>query len=408
MKNCILIHYHEIATKGGNRDWFENTFTQNVRRHIEHLPFSKVIHRGARVYIFKIDYQRWAEYAAALRAVMGLANATLMLNVAPDAEAMKAAAEVLVKDREFETYRISARRQDKTFPMKSMEINILLGDHVGLLTGKAVRLKGADLDLKVEIVPGEAYLGVDRIYGFGGLPVGVSEKAVVLLSSGIDSPVAAFEMLKRGVELVYIHFHSAPATSRQSIRNVEALCQILARYQLSCPVYTVPILELQQSIMASAPNKYWVLLFRRVMVRLADRLAQQVNGTVLISGESVGQVASQTLSNITAVAAASSRPILRPLAGHNKEDIVNRAREIGTYETSVEPYQDCCSFFVPPHPETKARLEDVTSIESNLQLDDLYDNAMAQAELRTITYDPQQEISRKIQHKAPKPDRLKL
>ncbi len=388
MKNaCILIHYHEISIKGGNRGWFERIFERNVRRHLSHLPSEKVITSGARVYVYGIDAERWNEYSIVLPQIMGLTNATLMFQIPAELEKIKAVSESLVKNMEFDNFRVSARRQYKNFPMTSGEINMEVGAYLQPIVNKPVKLKNADMEVYIEIIKGMAYIGVQRVRGYGGLPVGVSEKAVSLLSSGIDSPVSSFELVKRGVELTYVHFHSAPATSRQSVKNVEALLKVIARYQLECPLYLVPLLDIQQKIMSETPEKYWVLLFRRAMVRLAAMIAEKLEAPALVTGESVGQVASQTLSNIRATADVTSLPVLRPLAGMNKEEIVNRARQIGTYDISVEPYQDCCSFFVPPHPETKAKLELIREVEKDVNWGSLYEDAIERAEFIIVTRD---------------------
>ena len=250
-----------------------------------------------------------------------------------------------------------------------------MGQHLQATYLKPVKLKNADMDVVIEMVKGMAYIGHARIYGFGGLPVKTSVQAISMISSGIDSPVSSFEILKRGVELTYVHFHSAPATSRQSIQNVEEILTVLAGFQIQCRVYMVPLLEIQQKIMAVAPNKLWVILFRRAMIKIASMIAAQLDIPALISGESVGQVASQTLSNIRATSDAADRPILRPLAGLNKEDIIRIAEKIGTYEISIEPYDDCCSFFVPIHPETKADLEIVRKTEANIDFGKMFATA---------------------------------
>ena len=381
---CILIHYHEISLKGDNRGWFEKVFKQNVRKQIKPLPFSSVETNAARVFIFGMDASRWDEYAIELKKVMGLMNAHLMHQVEPEMDAMKSTAAELIATKEFETFRVSTKRQYKNFPFTSQEVNREIGAHLQPLCNKRVKLKGADVDVVIELVKGKAYIGVDKIRGYGGLPVGTGERAVSLISSGIDSPVSSFEMIKRGVSLSYVHFHSAPATSRQSIKNVERLLKVIAGYQIRCDLYNIPLLAIQEKIMETAPSKFWVILFRRAMMRMAEQIADQIDAAALITGENVGQVASQTLSNMRATADAVERPILRPLAGLNKEDIINRAREIGTYEISIEPYEDCCSFFVPIHPETRANLEEVRGIEASIDMTGLYETAMENIEKSTI------------------------
>jgi thiamine biosynthesis protein ThiI len=383
---CILIHYHEIALKGKNRSWFERRLVKNIKQQLHGLPFSKVQLNAARIFCFGIDESMWNDYAQRLKKVMGIKHAILMTQVKDDIDTIKSVAVAQLKGLEFSSFRVSARRQYKDFHLSSQEINIMVGQHSQFTYLKPVKLKNADMDVVIELVKGMAYIGHERIHGFGGLPVKTSEQAISMISSGIDSPVSSFEMLKRGVELTYVHFHSAPATSRQSIQNVGEILTVLAGYQIQCRVYMVPLLEIQQKIMAEAPNKLWVILFRRAMIKLASMIAEQLNIPALISGESVGQVASQTLSNIRATADAADRPILRPLAGLNKEDIIRIAEKIGTYEISIEPYDDCCSFFVPIHPETKADLETVRKIEGNIDFGDMFDVALNDAAIKTIEH----------------------
>ncbi len=383
---CILIHYHEIALKGKNRSWFERRLIKNIKLQLSGLPFTKVQLNAARIFCFGIDKSMWNDYAQRLRKVMGIKHAILMSQVKSDIDTIQAVAATQLKELEFSSFRVSARRQYKDFHLSSQEINKRVGQHLQSINLKPVKLKNADVDVVIELVKGMAYIGHERVYGFGGLPVKTSEQAVSMISSGIDSPVSSFEMLKRGVELTYVHFHSTPATSRQSIQNVGEILTVLAGYQIKCRVYMVPLLEIQQKIMAEAPNKLWVILFRRAMIKLASIIAEQLDIPALISGESVGQVASQTLSNIRATADAADRPILRPLAGFNKEDIVRIAEKIGTYEISIEPYDDCCSFFVPIHPETKANLEVVRQTEDNIDFGDMFTTALNDATIKTFEH----------------------
>ena len=379
-KTCILIHYHELSLKGDNRVWFEKIFKRNLRKQVKPLPFTDIATKAARVFIFGIDANRWNEYSTKLKKVMGLINAHLMHGVEPVLETIKVTSAELIAQKKFESFRVSTKRQYKGFELTSQELNQEIGAHLQSICNKPVKLKGADLNVVIELVNGRAYIGVDKIQGYGGLPVGTGENAISLISSGIDSPVSSFEMIKRGVSLSYVHFHSAPATSRQSIKNVKRLLEIIAGYQIKCMLYNIPLLAIQEKIMETAPSKFWVILFRRAMMKMAEKIAENINAVALITGENVGQVASQTLSNMRATADAVERPIIRPLAGMNKEDIINRAREIGTYDVSIEPYEDCCSFFVPIHPETRAKLDEVRAIESSIDMNELYETAMENLE----------------------------
>jgi thiamine biosynthesis protein ThiI len=230
-------------------------------------------------------------------------------------------------------------------------------------------------------VRGKAFIGHNKIEGYGGLPNGSGEIAVSLLSSGIDSPVASFQILKRGVKLIYVHFHSTPATNKQSIINCQNIVNILSNFQNESILYMYPILKIQKIIMDKIDDKFWVIMFRRVMVKLACMLASELGAKALVTGENIGQVSSQTLSNIHTISGISNFPILRPLAGHNKEEIINIAKNIETYEYSIAPHQDCCSFFLPLHPELKARIEKIEAMETKLNLDNMYSDIIQNREI---------------------------
>ena len=386
MNHCVLIHYHELSLKKGNRKWFEDRFVSNVTKQLKGLPFSNVKLIVGRVVVFDINPEYKNLYLARLKNVMGLMNATTMVQIDADIEQMRQTADYLLENVEFKNFRVTTKRQDKSFPKTSIQISMDVGGFIHQKMNKPVKLKGAELELIIEIVNGFAYIGFEKTKGFGGLPAGVSEKAISLLSSGIDSPVSSFELLKRGVNLTYVHFHSAPATSRQSIKLVERIVQKLTNYSLNARLYHIPLLEVQQAIMEQIPNKFWILFFRRSMMKLASQIAELENASALITGENIGQVASQTLSNIRVADDASTFPILRPLAGSNKDDIVNRAKEIGTYEISIEPYQDCCSYFVPVHPETRANLDEMLDLEAELNIEEEMCDAFDLRELKIYEY----------------------
>ena len=382
----ILIHYSEIALKKNNRKFFEKIFINNIKVHIKNLSYKKIYLKAARIFISDINHNEWDHFKKILKNVMGLKNATLMIESETTIENIKSISEKLVSKVNFETYRITTKRHDKSLSFDSRDINIKIGQHIQDLTKKSVSLKFPDINIRIELLQHKSYIGFDQIKGYSGLPANCQEKALSLISSGIDSPVASFEMIKRGVSVDYIHFHSYPATSMASIDNVKKLLNVLSNYQLKSNLFLVPLLEIQQSIMAQIPDKYWVIFFRRYMVKIANEVSKRSNAIALITGDSIGQVASQTLSNIRAISNISELPILRPLSGCNKEDIVNKAKAINTYDISVEPYQDCCSFFVPPHPETKARMTQVDILEKKLNLEDVYNKTLDNIEECTFNY----------------------
>ena len=360
----ILLHYSEIALKLNNRKYFESIFIYNIKSHIKGLEYSEVKLISARVFIHNINFNQWHQYKIRLKKIMGLQHATLVIKTSND----------------FNSFRITTKRNNKKFKYNSNEVNIEIGDYVRKISKKSVKLNNPDLNIIIEILASNTYVGYDRVNGFSGLPTGSQEKAISLISSGIDSPVSSFEMIKRGIRLDYIHFHSYPAINKQSIDNVKKLLEILTKYQLKSTLYLVPLLDIQQKIMELIPDKYWVIFFRRFMIHIANIIGLKNKSVALVTGDSVGQVASQTLSNIRAISDVSTLPILRPLAGMNKENIVNRAKEINTYEISILPYEDCCSFFVPPHPETKAKIEQIDRLDSKLDLTDLVNKAVKDTE----------------------------
>ena len=387
IEHVIIVHFHELSLKGKNRSWFEKTLLKNIKRHLIGLPYSNINRLSGRIIIGDIDFSLWDRYTRVLSDLIGIRNFILASKVDLDIDQIKEEALKTIKlDTSKDTFRVSARRQNKNFKLNSNEINQIVGEHIVNNTDYSVNLGSPDIDLIIEIVNETVFIGTKKINAFGGLPVGTGEKGLSLISSGIDSPVASFNLIKRGVELDYIHFHSSPATSRQSIYNVESILNELCRFQMDCKLFLFPLLEIQNVIMGKIDSKYWVILFRRAMIKIANLLAIDNRYKVLVSGENVGQVASQTLSNIVAVDDAATIPIIRPLAGHNKEEIVSQAEQIGTYAISIEPYQDCCSYFVPPNPETKSKLDRILKLEDSLQLNEMIMSYNQNIEIKEISF----------------------
>ena len=382
----ILIHYSEIALKKNNRSFFENIFIKNIKIHLKGLRYSSITLVAARVFVNGIDNNLLNDYKERLKNVMGLKNATIMLKTKTNLNDIKEAALSLVENRQFNNFRISTKRHDKQLAFDSQDANSIIGDCIRKASKKPVNLDNPDCNIIIELLKDKSFIGIDKLLGHSGLPANCQEKAISLISSGIDSPVASFEMIKRGVNVSYVHFHSYPAVNQQSIENVKKILNVLSQYQLNSTLFLVPLLEIQQHIMQTIPDKYWVIFFRRSMMKIACDLAKRMNAVVLITGDSVGQVASQTLSNIRAISEVSNIPIIRPLSGHNKEDIINKAKDIGTYDISIEPYEDCCSFFVPPHPETKAKMDKVMLIQHSLGLDEIYSKTISEIEELKIEY----------------------
>lgn len=383
--SSIIAHYSEIALKGKNRPYFEKRLSTNIKRAMKGLPLDKVILLKGRLWLTALEGEHFDERTIArLKTVCGLADFSPTIRVPLDWTAIKEAALSLVQDRQYETFRVSARRSFKDLPFPSQEVNLEVGGYILQHKPAKVRMKGADLEVYIEIMPNGAYLYVDKHQGLGGLPVGSSGSVVCLLSGGIDSPVAAFRMQRRGVHVVFVHFHSHPFHTRASQEKALDLAEILTKYQHKATLYLVPFGELQSKIVEDAPAELRVILYRRFMMRIAEKIAAQDGAKALLTGESLGQVASQTLENIMAINDVATIPVLRPLIGYDKQEIVEQAQKLGTYEISILPDQDCCTLFIPRSPETRAKLPIVERAESTLDIDALVQDALARTERQEI------------------------
>ena len=387
INHVIVVHLHELTLKKKNRSWFEKILLRNIKIHLSKLDYINIQFIAGRIIITGIDNNKINEYREALSSVIGIRNYIIAKQTNLDIEQIKKTALSLINKLDSKkSFRITARRQNKNFIHNSQEINIIIGEYIIKNSSMYVNLNSPDYNIIIEIVNDSAYLGCNKVPAFGGLPVGSGENALSLISSGIDSPVASFNILKRGVKLDYIHFHSSPATNRQSVYNVERIVKVLCKYQLDCTLYLFPLLEIQNKIMELVDSKFWIIMFRRAMMKISSSIAKENNYKVLVTGDNIGQVASQTLSNIVAIQESTNIPIIRPLSGFNKEDIVNQAVDIGTYDISIEPYEDCCSYFLPPNPETKANLKRINIIENKINLNTIVDNQLNNMERKKISY----------------------
>jgi thiamine biosynthesis protein ThiI len=305
---------------------------------------------------------------------------------------MKEAAWAVAEPRTYESFRISARRAFKDLPFGSLEVNVALGDHLHAKRPAAVKMKGADLDVRVEMVPRGAFIYADKLPGPSGLPVGITGSVCALLSGGIDSPVAAYRLMRRGCRVVFVHFHGHPYVTRASLDKAEDLAGLLVRHQYEGILYAVAFGALQARIVERAPARLRVVLYRRFMVRIAAALARRHRCKALVTGEALAQVASQTLTNMIVIDDASPLVILRPLIGYDKLEIEAHAKALETYPISILPDQDCCTLFTPRSPETHAKLEHVRTVEAELDVDAMVAEAVEAAErrdLRSPWWEPQ-------------------
>ena len=327
---------------------FERQLLQNTRAALgELIPASSVRGGYGRFVIELVDSKDADAVINRLGYVFGLANICVGYKVGQDITHFCETADFLLAGREFATIKVDTRRADKNFPIGSMEVNARVGEFLCKRFGIRANLSDPDETIFIEIVDKVAYIYRSKIKGAGGLPVGVAGKVVALLSAGFDSPVACFHIMKRGATVIFVHFHSSPYVTQDSVDQVRQLVDVLTKFQFQSKLCVVPIGEAQQEIVMQSPPSLRVILYRRMMVRIAEAIAHREKAEALVTGESLGQVASQTLRNIRVIDDAATLPILRPLVGMDKEEIIAIARRIGTYEISSQPYDDCCSFLTP-------------------------------------------------------------
>ncbi len=390
--NSVLIRYHEIALKKGNRAYFTELLKRNILSAVKDLGAKEIRSLPARLLLaFKKDVDQ-ETVIRRISSVFGVANFSLVETTARDIEALRARILEALNGTRFESFRIETQRGDKTFPLNSPEINRRLGAAVKEKSAARVDLTHPELTVFVEILPRDAFFGFNKIPGAGGLPVGASGRVVSLISGGIDSPVAAYRMLQRGCRLIFVHFHSAPYLDKTSQEKVRQLVTALTRHQFQSRLYLVPFGEIQRQIVAAVNRPLRVILYRRMMLRIAEGLARKEKAKALVTGESLGQVASQTLENMALIQQAAALPILRPLVGMDKQEIIDQARRIGTFEISSIPDQDCCQLFVPKHPATKARFDEVEDAESNYDPKEMLRFGLENATEEEFSFPPADEF----------------
>jgi tRNA uracil 4-sulfurtransferase len=383
----LVGRYHEIALKGRNQWRFVDQLKQNLRAIFADLELGAMRSEGPRLMVELPDGTSDVLIAERAALLFGLQNFSLSYAVAPDVEEIKRQALAIAQAADgIGSFRVSATRSDKRFRLNSIEIERVVGAAIKDAVGLKVDLENPGLNLTVEIFPQAAFVSAGKIPGAGGLPLGVTGRGLALLSGGIDSPVAAYRMMKRGLKLDFVHFHSHPLVSAASREKAAELAEHLNRYQARSTLILVAFADVQRAIVARAPRALRVVLYRRFMIRIAGTLARRLGARALVTGESLGQVASQTMENMAVIEQASPLPILRPLVGMDKNEIVEQARRLGTFETSIQPDQDCCSLFVPPHPETHANLDEVCAAESTIDIETMVAEAVRKAEIVRLAF----------------------
>jgi thiamine biosynthesis protein ThiI len=375
----VIVHYQEIALKGKNRPWFVARLVRNVRDALSGLDVLKVRALMGRIEIVLGPSADWASIRERLVRVFGIANFARAGRTALDVDVI--AAEILrdLGDQEAESFRVAARRADKRFALTSPQIEREVGGRIKEARGWRVDLSRPKLTIYVEALTDQAFYSFGKEPGPGGLPTGVSGRVVCLLSGGIDSPVAAWRMMRRGCRVVFVHFHSYPILSRASQEKARELAALLTAYQLRSRLVLVPFGEIQQRVVLTVAPPLRVVIYRRLMMRIAEAIAADHKARALVTGEVVGQVASQTLENMHHINSVVRLPVLRPLIGMDKEEITAEAQRLGTYPISIIPDQDCCTLFTPRHPATRAREEDVERAEASLPIDEIVAGARSAA-----------------------------
>lgn len=381
MGRVILIRYGEIYLKGKNRYYFESMLIRNIKSAVANFncDFKQA---QSRYSLENYDIEDEKKIIKALKCVAGIHSISPAVEVDTDILTIeKAAVEQINVDKG--TFRVTVNRADKKFPMKSTPFAAKVG---GVILEKfptlKVRLIDADQEIFIDIREnGKTFLYSEIISGQDGMPVGTSGKGIVMLSGGIDSPVAAYRMAKRGMDLTYVHFHSFPYTSIQAKEKVVSLAKILKKYTLTDRLIVVPFTEIQQSIHEKCPAEFMITIMRRFMMRISERLAKKYGCGAIITGESLGQVASQTLESITVTNSVVELPVFRPLIGMDKTEIIDVAKLIDTFDTSILPYEDCCTVFLPKYPVIKPKIEIIEKAETALNVDELVEKSIANIEI---------------------------
>ena len=379
MNDIILLKLGEIVLKGLNRRSFEQKLTANVRRRLAPIGKFRVYCLQSIIYVEGEDGADMDTAFEALKKVFGVISLTRAAACEKDKDAIaKLAIEYLCEDMlRAKSFKVETRRSDKAFPMTSIELSQYVGNALSdAYEDIEVDVHDPELVVHIEVRDLAAYVHAMPVHGAGGLPVGCSGTAVTLLSGGIDSPVSTYMIAKRGVHLIPVHFFSFPYTSQQAKDKVIELGRLLTEYCGKMTMEVVPFTHIQEEIRDKCPEEYFTLIMRRFMMRIAEQIAQRSNAKAIVTGENLGQVASQTMEAMASTQAVMTLPILQPLIGMDKEEIVERARQIGTFETSILPYEDCCTVFTPRHPRTRPKISEVERAESKLDIDALVAEAL--------------------------------
>jgi thiamine biosynthesis protein ThiI len=382
----IVVHYQELALKGNNRPWFIARLARNLRTATKDAGVREVRVLMGRIELVLDQSASWDLVRNRVSQVFGIANFARAESVPLEIDTIAARILADLGDTEVSSFRVAARRADKRFPLTSPEMEREIGGRIKEAKGWQVNLAHPELKIHVEALTDEAFYYFRKEPGAGGLPSGTSGRVACLLSGGIDSPVAAWRVMRRGCRALFVHFHSYPILSRASQEKARELVTLLTQYQYRSKLFLVPFGEIQQQVVLSVPPPLRVVIYRRLMMRIAEAIARRNRAQALVTGEVVGQVASQTLENLSEINRVVTLPVLRPVIGLDKDEITAEAQRLGTYPISIIPDQDCCTLFTPRHPATKARRHEVEAAESALPIEDIVQRAVQNAALEEFDF----------------------
>ena len=380
MEKVILIKYGELTTKKGNRNLFIKILTKNIEEMLQNYDVN-IIKNRVRMFI-EVNDHKFEEVVNQLKKVFGLHSIVICERIeSQDLEEIKKIAKTILEKKDFQTFKVVTDRADKTYPVKSMEVSRQVGGYLlKYLPDKKVDIHRPELTLSIEIRTEGTYFYTEEVEGCGGYPVGIQGKGLLLLSGGIDSPVAGYLALKRGVQIECIYFDSPPHTSIEAKNKVLKLASILNEYSGHIRVHIVPFTKLQEAIFKNCDPTYMITIMRRMMYRITERLARKRNCKIIVNGESIGQVASQTLTSMSVINEVTNMPVIRPLACMDKLEIIRMSEKIGTYETSILPFEDCCTIFVPKHPVIHPDLKKAREMETTFDYETLIQECIKNVE----------------------------
>jgi thiamine biosynthesis protein ThiI len=384
--NAIVVHYKELALKGRNRPWFVQLLRRNIKEALAGLGVQSVRSIMGRIEIELGGGAEWRQISERLGRLFGIANFSFAGRASHDFRELASAILADLADRQAESFRVAATRADKRLPFTSPQVEREVGGLIKQAKGWSVNLDDPAFTIHVEMLPEGSFYYFGKAPGAGGLPTGTGGRVACLLSGGIDSPVAAYRLMRRGCSVLLIHFHSYPILSRASQDKVREIAALLTKHQLRSRLLLVPFGELQQRVVLAVRPELRVVVYRRLMLRIAERLARRWQARALVTGEVIGQVASQTLENLTTIAEATRMEILRPLVGLDKDEIVAEAKRLDTFPISIIPDQDCCTLFTPKHPSTRAPVDEVAAAERALQIDEMVASAAAAASVEDFRF----------------------